>query len=41
MALLIKKDGYAFLIRLDDFNINMKKAPIIANFKRPVYQTFN
>ena len=43
MAVSIKNGGYAFLIRLDlmFFYVIMKGAPIITNFKQPIYQTFN
>ena len=37
MTLLIKNGEYAFLIR----NVIMKGVPVITNFKRPSYQTFN
>ena len=42
MTLSIKNDRYAFLIRLDlIFSVIMKRVPIITNFKRPIYQTFD
>ena len=37
MTLLIKNGEYAFLIK----DVIMKGVPIITNFKRPFYQTFN
>ena len=42
MTLLTKNGGYAFLIRFDlMFSVIMKGVPIIKNFKRPIYQTFD
>ena len=42
MTLSIKNGGYALFKRLDfEFYVIMKGVPIIANFKKPVYQTFN
>ena len=43
MTLSIKNGGYAFLIRLDlMFSMLLRKDfPIITNFKRPIYETFN
>ena len=42
MTLLIKNDGYAFLIGLDRiFYVIIKEVPIITNFKEPIYQTFD
>ena len=40
MTLSIKNGGYAFLIRLD-LMFSMSGVPVITNFKRPIYQTFN
>ena len=41
MTLLIKNDGYAFLMRLDlIFSISLL-VPVVTNFKRPTYQTCN
>ena len=37
MTLLIKYGGYAFNIS----HVIMKGLPIVTNFKRPIYQTFN
>ena len=37
MTLLIKNGEYAFLIK----NVIMKGVPVITNFKRSFYQTFN
>ena len=36
MALSIKNGENAFLIKLD-----LIGAPVVTNFKRPIYQTFN
>ena len=42
MTLSIKSGGYAFLIRLDlCFYVFMKRVPIVTNFKRHIYETFN
>ena len=42
MILLIKNGGYAFLISLGlIFYFIMRVVPIIKNFKRPIYQTFD
>ena len=43
MTLLIKNGGYAYLISFDlmFFYVIMKRIPIVTNFKRPIYQTFN
>ena len=43
MTLSIKNGGYAFLIRLDlMFSMSLLKVvPVITDFKRPIYQTFN
>ena len=46
-VLFNKNGGYGFLIRLDFlirlnvFYVIMKGVPIIRNFQRPIYQTFD
>ena len=43
MTLSIKNGGYAFFNKIG-FNVLyviMKGVPIIANFKRPIYQSFD
>ena len=42
MTLSVKNGGYAFnKIGFNAFYVIMKKVPIITNFKRHIYQTFN
>ena len=42
MTLSIKNDRYAFFFKIKFiFYIIMRGAPIITNFKQPIYQTFN
>ena len=49
MTLWIKNGGYAFLLRLNlmfsvsflCYDIIMKEFPMITNFKRTIYQTFD
>ena len=43
MTLSIKNGGYAFLTRFwfNVFYVIMKRVPIVTNFKRAIYQTFN
>ena len=42
MILSIKNGGYGFSkIGFNVFYVIMKGLPMITNFKRPIYQTFN
>ena len=43
MTLSIKNDGHEFKKKngFNIFYVIMNRVPIIANFKRPIYQTFN
>ena len=42
MTLSIKSGGYAFLIRLDLCLLCIyERVPIVTNFKRHIYETFN
>ena len=41
MTLWVKNGGYAFLIRFNVFYVIMKGVANIANFRQPIYQTFD
>ena len=43
MTLSIKNGGYVFFnkVRFNVFYVIMERDPIVTNFKRPIYQTFN
>ena len=43
MNLSIKNGGYVFFykVRFNVFYVIMKSVPIVTNFKRLIYQTFN
>ena len=44
MTILIKNGGYICIFNQIGFNVFytiMKGVPIVTNFKRPIYQTFN